>query len=157
MSALTDVPAAGDICQLVDEVWSTFLGAPSGPYQVAAVSELPGPVLSCQVGISGSWNGTLTLSLTAAGALEAAAAMFGLVPDELAPSDLEDAVGELGNIVAGNIKSCLPEPSALSLPAVSRDPQPPAGQPRLELTLAWDAHLLQITLTETTPALKVGA
>jgi chemotaxis protein CheX len=39
--------------------------------------------------------------------------------DELADSDIADAVGELANIVGGNVKSLLPPPTTLSLPVVA--------------------------------------
>jgi len=46
--------------------------------------------------------------------------MLGLEgPDEAGPADVADAVGELVNMVGGNIKSLMPGPSVLSLPAVA--------------------------------------
>ena len=43
--------------------------------------------------------------------------MFGIEIDETTPDQVNDALGELVNIVSGNIKSFLPEPSHLSLPS----------------------------------------
>lgn len=144
---------------LVGEVWSTFLGEELRPYEIERPAELPPSLLSCQVRISGSWNGIVTLTMTEAGATSVARAMFDRRHGELGRRDLDDAVGELGNIVAGNIKSCLPEPSVLSLPSVAATVQPSTGEVRVDVTLAWDAHLALVTLTETEtePAQKVGA
>jgi CheY-specific phosphatase CheX len=44
--------------------------------------------------------------------------MFGTSPDTLRNGDVEDALGELTNMVAGNLKIVLPRPCQLSLPAV---------------------------------------
>jgi chemotaxis protein CheX len=45
--------------------------------------------------------------------------MFGVEIYETMPDQVSDALGELTNIISGNIKSLLPEPSSLSLPAVA--------------------------------------
>jgi chemotaxis protein CheX len=40
-------------------------------------------------------------------------------PVEVADGDVADAVGELVNMVGGNLKSIMPGPSSLSLPSVA--------------------------------------
>ena len=45
--------------------------------------------------------------------------MFGIEVYELMPDQISDALGEMTNIIGGTIKSFLPEPSCLSLPAVA--------------------------------------
>lgn len=42
--------------------------------------------------------------------------------DEPCPDDIRDALGELANMLAGNVKALLPEPCAISLPAVAFGP-----------------------------------
>ena len=65
--------------------------------------------------------------------------MFGMEPDEVSADEVADAVGELTNMVGGNIKSLLPEPSLLSLPTVSRGApvrvRVPGGGTRSEVSL----------------------
>jgi CheY-specific phosphatase CheX len=61
---------------------------------------------------------SLTGCVQLAGAGEVAATMFGTNPDTLRNGDVEDALGELTNMVAGNLKIVLPRPCQLSLPAV---------------------------------------
>jgi chemotaxis protein CheX len=48
-----------------------------------------------------------------------ASAMFDLPADRLTDDEVADALGELTNMVAGNLKSLLPGPSGLSMPAVT--------------------------------------
>ncbi len=51
----------------------------------------------------------------------AAEAMFDADPGSLSEQEVSDALGELTNMVGGNIKSLVPAPSKLSLPSVSED------------------------------------
>ncbi|HKX27438.1 MAG TPA: chemotaxis protein CheX [Blastocatellia bacterium] len=70
------------------------------------------------VRISGDWDGAVTLHCSSAFARRVAALMFD-IPEQNATFEHEqDALGELVNMVGGNIKSLLPAPSHLSLPAV---------------------------------------
>ena len=70
------------------------------------------------VQLAGAWEGSVFLYCSAALAGEVAATMFGTSPETLRSGDVEDALGELTNMVAGNLKIVLPRPCQLSLPAV---------------------------------------
>ena len=60
-----------------------------------------------------------------------------LACDEPAPEDLLDAVGELGNIAGGNVKSLLFPSARLSLPSATLEDAglPPAREPWVEPTV----------------------
>ncbi len=45
--------------------------------------------------------------------------MFDAAVEDVSPADVLDAVGELVNIVGGNLKGMLPSPTGLSLPSVT--------------------------------------
>ena len=47
---------------------------------------------------------------------EIAGRMFSIAPEEVKEDDIRDALSELANIIAGNVKALLPAPSHLSLP-----------------------------------------
>jgi chemotaxis protein CheX len=49
----------------------------------------------------------------------AASAMFDRPAEQLGDQDVADALGELTNMIGGNIKSLIPGPSRLSMPAVT--------------------------------------
>ncbi len=70
------------------------------------------------VQLAGAWEGSVFLYCPATLAGEVAATMFGTSPESLPSGDVEDALGELTNMVAGNLKIVLPRPCQLSLPAV---------------------------------------
>lgn len=119
-------PAAADVHDVTAEVWSSLLGEgipllsrevpPGTPFD-------PVGVWSASVSVSGGWSGMVTVELTADVARTLTRTMLALpadVPDdELGDADVADAVGELVNMVGGNVKSLMPGPSALSLPSVA--------------------------------------
>ena len=75
-------------------------------------------ITSC-VHISGTWDGAVAISCSDRLARSVTESMFGMTDGEAGPADIEDAVGELVNIVGGGLKSLLPGPSVLSLPTVT--------------------------------------
>jgi chemotaxis protein CheX len=109
------------VTQVTQEIWEALL-APDGPSPLLP-GELPGFEVVARTEITGEWNGTVCLSCSRVAARQAAAVMFGLGDDELTAADISDAVGELINVVGGNIKSLVPGPSVLSLPSVSEEGQ----------------------------------
>jgi chemotaxis protein CheX len=105
------------VAQLTQEIWAALLAADGLPELVPG--ELPGKEVLAMAEISGEWNGTVCLSCSKTAARHATRTMFGLEDEELTQADITDAVGELVNVVGGNIKSLVPGPSVLSLPRVS--------------------------------------
>ena len=71
------------------------------------------------VNIYGGWEGVLVIDCPAALARDAAARMLGCASVDVGSADLQDAVGELTNIIAGNIKNDFPGECRLSLPVVT--------------------------------------
>ena len=69
---------------------------------------LPGSEVLAVTEITGEWNGTVCLACSRAAARHATAVMFGIDDEDLTPADVTDAVGELINVVGGNIKSLVP-------------------------------------------------
>jgi chemotaxis protein CheX len=106
------------ILQIAGDVWNLVLEMdiePSDTVVIPAVKE--GFVTGC-VNISGAWEGTVVLDCSADMAKQAAVVMFEMELDEIGEEEINDAVGELANMLGGNIKSLLPEPCKLSLPVV---------------------------------------
>lgn len=114
--------SSDDVAQIVQEVWSSMLGLEVEPLEVEIPSD--GPSVAGSVGVSGASDCLISMELSETTAKSVAASMFGLAADEVGDEDIADAVGELTNMVGGNIKSLLPEPSTLSLPVVAHGVQP---------------------------------
>lgn len=115
---MTDVMLTADlVTEVTASVWRAFLPDAEEilSYQVTSAENS----LTGIVHISGEWNGLVSMTCSSTAALRAAAFMLGTGLDEVGPSDVLDAVGELVNIVGGNIKGMLPPPTGLSLPSVT--------------------------------------
>ena len=78
-------------------------------------------------------------------------ALFRMDPAEsVAQAEVVDAVGEMVNVLGGNIKALLPEHVGLTLPEVSRRSPSGAGAAQLsEVRLAWRGHPLVVSLWTT--------
>ena len=104
-----------DVVAVTQEVWSALLGLELAPDPAAAA--VPSPSITGCVQITGEWEGAVLLCCSEQFARTATEAMF--MTDEVTDDDIIDAVGELTNMVGGNIKSLLPGPSQLSVPSVA--------------------------------------
>ena len=71
------------------------------------------------VHVTGDWEGAVTFECSELLARRAAATMFALPLDDVSDAEVVDTVGELANMVGGNVKSLLSGECGLSLPSVS--------------------------------------
>ncbi|HVN75155.1 MAG TPA: chemotaxis protein CheX [Thermoanaerobaculaceae bacterium] len=108
------------IVSITQNIWESILGLQvERARDVAQLTQATREKsLTGCVQLAGAWEGSVFLYCTAALAGEVAATMFGTTTASLRNGDVEDALGELTNMVAGNLKIVLPRPCQLSLPAV---------------------------------------
>ncbi|CAM3441845.1 chemotaxis protein CheX [Nocardioides dubius] len=139
------LPSTDDLMALLEQMWDSFVS----PMPLLPAAPAPAHDWSTSVSVDGAWSGRITLYLSDAGAQLIAGRMLASViaadpaaPAALAEEDLRDAIGELANILGGNLKSLMPEPSVLSLPVVEHSPAAPADDaaPRCRLDLAWQGE-----------------
>jgi chemotaxis protein CheX len=100
------------------------------------------------VAISGAWDGRVLLSFSEIASQRAAAALLGIGVDELSQGDVADAVGELANIIGGSVKSLMPQPTVLSLPAVAVGGFPDVGGEVCRLTGTWIGEPVSVAVHE---------
>ncbi len=106
--------AASDV---VREVFSTMLRIDAQP--LADITPVPAdhPVVGC-IHFAGPWKGALLLGCGPQQAAAFAAALVGIeAPDEV-NDDVRDAIGEITNMIAGNLKSMFPSGTQLSAHSV---------------------------------------
>lgn len=119
MSTVTAEPSSADVQMVLEEVWGTFLGTDE--------PLLPGSVDTLQTGwsaavtVTGAWDGMISIELPVRTAEDVTRRMLALPAEPTSPpdEDVADAVGELVNMIGGNVKSLMPGPSTLSLPVVA--------------------------------------
>ena len=113
-----EVPAAELLAAIASEVWASLgLDLAAAPLALALHEECV--TASGVVAITGTWQGKVGLECAGELPQRLASVMFAADAAGLSPEDVSDAVGELTNILAGNTKSLLPEPSRLSMPVVT--------------------------------------
>lgn len=112
---VTPGPELADVHAILEEVWRSFLGD-EDPL-LPADRDHADPGWSAAVTVSGKWEAMVTVELSAGLADEVTRRMLG--GSELTEEDIADAVGELVNMIGGNVKSLMPGPSTLSLPMVT--------------------------------------
>jgi CheY-specific phosphatase CheX len=115
-----------DIEEIAQMIWTTLFDLPL----VAAAEAAPGGGASVTsfVHIDGAWRGVVMLQCPIALAVTLTSSMFdgalsardgdGVSP-KVHEAEVRDALGEIANMVAGNVKALLPEPCTISLPAVA--------------------------------------
>jgi CheY-specific phosphatase CheX len=108
-----------EICEYTESIWKNILDLDVKKIEEDYCPSDGESILAGCVHISGEWEGAVTLDCPADLAKQVASIMFQLTEDELSSDLIQDALGELTNMTGGNIKSLLPEPCYLSLPAVS--------------------------------------
>ena len=102
---------------LVEPIWSMMLGlAAKRDDSDAGGREVRG--LAASVQIDGAFHGTVLFLPTEVFARRAAARMLAVPESSVGADDMDDAIGELCNILGGGVKNLVPAPSSLSLSKV---------------------------------------
>lgn len=155
---MTSLLTTATISEITRQTWTAFLTdidpAPPGADAAPEVDALTdGEAVTASVEITGAWNGSVHLTCSRAAARCAAAAMYALDDEVVGESEIRDAVGELVNVVGGNIKSLVPAPTDLSLPSIDdATPAPPstAAQLAVEACFVWTDEPVTVRIWETT-------
>ena len=107
-----------DLGQIVSDIWTSMLGFPvqarSEPAEMNGTRHL-----SASVQISGGWDGTVLVSCAEGLARKVAATMFDVEESSTTDDEIRDALGEVANMTAGNVKALVESYCRLSLPMVA--------------------------------------
>ena len=102
--------------QIVTDIWTSMLGFPvearGEPIDVNGARHL-----SASVQISGGWEGTVLVSCPEGLAQRVAGVMFDT--ESASDDEIRDALGEIANMTAGNVKALVESYCRLSLPMVA--------------------------------------
>ncbi len=151
MSAIT----ADDVAAIAGDVFAAMVDGKRGtlhpwPDHV----RMDGPDWVAWVDVHGPWTGRAALETSSATASRLTRALLRLpAAAPVADDDVVDALGELANVVGGNVKALLPEQGTLGLPRVVRAPSDgiaapdgPALRPVQRLPLGWRGWSLVLTV-----------
>lgn len=116
---ITHEPALADLQSIMEDCWATFLSNVE-PLEPVAPSDVEHG-WTAAITVTGGWQALVLMQFSATAASEVAVRMLGMGPDETpVQEDLTDSLGELVNVIGGNVKSLMPGPSQLSLPLVAQ-------------------------------------
>jgi chemotaxis protein CheX len=117
------VPNVEDLAEMVEQVWTSYLDPEGVDPLIPAESGEAASEVHSSVSITGTWQGAVVYGSSVAAARHAAAAFLAMEPDEVSEEDISDVLGEIANIVGGNVKAMLPAGCLLSLPQVVLAPE----------------------------------
>ncbi len=120
-------PEVSDLLQMTEVVWSTVLGL---PLEQRTETDAKAPGITGCVHITGAWEGVLLIFAAGELGRTLAASMFAMDAAEVTESETIDAICEIANILGGNIKALVPQPSLLSLPSTLDGPRANQHFPR---------------------------
>jgi chemotaxis protein CheX len=104
------------INQIVEHVFQTMMGLDvrvvDAPFPPA------GELITAAISLAGTWKGAVLVECGLNEAYLFTSRMIGVDPPTSLNDDVRDALGELANMVGGNLKSVLPGGVGLSLPTV---------------------------------------
>ena len=143
--AITELIDEETVQSIAQEAWSALVG--DDEFLVPIPGGLPDDAISSWVEIVGPWNGSVVLTTGRATAEELSRCLLAEhAPPVLDDEDVEDALGELANVVGGNVKAVLPGPSVLGLPEVGTAPEPGLPADICRVDLLWRGQSLTITV-----------
>lgn len=108
-----------DVESIAYAIWESLLGLPIEVHEGGGLGE--DARVTCLVHLDGAFQGAVMIQCpeTLGSLLTAAMLQTDGTPNT---ADMTDALGEIANVLAGNIKALLAQPSSISLPAVAFGP-----------------------------------
>jgi chemotaxis protein CheX len=141
--SITDLIDEETVHSIAQEAWSALVG--DDEFLVPLPGGLPDDALSSWVDVAGPWNGIVVLTCGRSTAEQLSRELLKQhAPPVLEAEDVADALGELANVVGGNVKAVLPGPSVLGLPEVGSAPV--AGPDTCRVDLLWRGQSLTISV-----------
>jgi len=113
------IECEAEISQFVTDTWSSLLGMKVSTTDKPFKPNDKKNTLTGCVQIAGEWQGSITLYAPRELGKKVAATIYGLDQSDVNDQQIQDVIGEITNIIAGNIKSILPAPCSISLPSVA--------------------------------------
>ncbi len=151
--SITALIDEGTVQSIAQEAWSALVG--DDEFLVPLPGGLPDDAISSWVEIVGPWTGAVILTCGRSTAEQLSRSLLKEhAPPVLDDEDVEDALGELANVVGGNVKAVLPGPSVLGLPEVGIAPRAGGPEDTCRVDLLWRGHALTITVQGAAGALS---
>jgi len=141
-----------DLIEIVNEVWDAYLQQPATS-PAGEQAQWDKRDYTAAVSITGAWEGHVRVLVPPGPARDITAIMLAMEPEEATGHDITDAMGELINVVGGNIKNRGIQPAKLGLPLVATGKMLfPATREAHRLSVRWhDEDLLTFSVLQANP------
>lgn len=137
------------VVETVALAWETFFGVAPDAVPGVTIDE---PLVCASIALAGPRLTMVVLRASVTGSRRAASEMLGMEPDEVSTDDLADVMGELANIIGGNLKGVVGSSEdgwSLSLPVVSQGDQTVPGSTEvMRVGFSWDGDPILCTILE---------
>jgi len=148
---MSTVIAGDDVYAIAEDLFAAMVDGEPGTVRpwTAPVPDWADPV-HAWVDLHGAWSGRAVVTTERTTADDLARALLGLPADEpVADEDLQDAFGEVANVVGGNVKSLLPITGTMGLPQVAHvAPVLPGSSVITQVLLDWGGRALELTVRD---------
>jgi chemotaxis protein CheX len=143
--AIADLIDAATVQEITEQAWLALVG--EDEVLVPLPAPLPADTRSSWVEIVGPWTGSVVLTCGRQTALALTRALLREhAPEVLEEEDVDDALGELANVVGGNVKAVLPGPSVLGLPETGIAPPPGREADTCRVDVLWRGEPLTVSV-----------
>jgi chemotaxis protein CheX len=147
-----------DLAEMVEQVWMSYLDPEGLNPLIPTYDENQPSEVHSSVSITGSWTGHVVFASSIVAARRAAAAFLAMEADEVSAEDLSDVLGELANIVGGNVKAMLPPGCFLSLPQVVMAPESATKYPNASRISGvyglWEGEPVNVSMWQSSSDMK---
>jgi chemotaxis protein CheX len=144
-----------DLLTIVQMIWATLLDLEIYPTQIQPPKAGDECTLAGCVQITGGWEGAIVLHCSEDFAGWVASIMYEMAEETVTSEQIQDTLGELANMIAGNIKPLLGEACYLSLPTVVEGSDYTLRIPKSrvvhELTFACQEHCIVLSVLQGEP------
>ena len=136
--------SSDDLWSIVSEVWESILGLEARPVDHAFNLE---QALTSAVGIHGEWEGLVTFTCPVGAGEDITRAMLGLDAGEpVSGEDVSDALGEIANVIGGQVKALCSGENQLGLPVVGSGMAMPHAKACCRAGVEWAGHVARVAV-----------
>ncbi|MEM7677713.1 MAG: chemotaxis protein CheX [Myxococcota bacterium] len=126
-----------ELAAVASQVWQLIMASEIEQVAVGDLNADAAPHVA-HIELTGAYRAEVALQLDAQLTRSAAATMFDLSEDEVTPSHMADTARELANMVGGNMKSLVEQPTQLGLPELTSAPEFHKARPPASFRLAFE-------------------
>lgn len=158
MTSELPFPELSQICDIMADLGAVYTGTAMASAPPGALGDADG--WTSFVSLRGSWNGEVIVSGSRAFAVQAASDLLGIAESDITDDEARDSLGELANIISGNLKPLLSadgDHCVMSPPCVLQGQQAMRGlKERQRIWFRWRSQSFCVRMVDSAATYAVG-